>query len=95
MEIVVVGTPWLPELHHTLSQGVLSALRFEAHATEVQVDAPISPGNSGSPILDARTGRVLGIIHSSYGGAPGVEGLGFGASISDALRELGVRLEES
>ncbi|UCC84597.1 MAG: trypsin-like peptidase domain-containing protein [Gemmatimonadota bacterium] len=94
IEIVVFGTPWLPELHHTLSKGVISALRFEAHATEVQVDAAISPGSSGSPILDARRGRLLGIIRSGYGTERGVEGLSFGASVSDALRELGVRVEQ-
>jgi len=91
MDVVVIGTPLFQELHHTASKGVISALRYEAGLTLVQLDAPVNPGNSGSPILDAQSGRALGIVSSGY---TYLDGLKFGVSISDALRELGVRVEE-
>jgi serine protease Do len=90
-EVVVIGTPWVQELHHTASKGVISALRYEAGRTLVQLDAPVNPGNSGSPILDALSGHTLGIVSSGY---VYLDGLTFGVSVSDALRELGVRVEE-
>jgi S1-C subfamily serine protease len=90
MDVMVIGTPWERELHHTATKGVVSALRYEQGMTLVQVDAPVNGGNSGSPILDLRTGHALGIISFSRRGA---EDLNFGVSISDALRELGVRVE--
>ena len=54
----------------------------------IQTDAPITHGNSGGPLFDAR-GRVIGInaqIRSESGGA---EGVGFAVPINAAKRSMG------
>jgi S1-C subfamily serine protease len=53
----------------------------------IQTDAPITHGNSGGPLFDAR-GRVIGInaqIRSESGGA---EGVGFAVPINAAKRSM-------
>jgi Flp pilus assembly protein TadD len=57
--IAVVGSPM--GLEQTLSEGVVSALRQTEEFGEVlQITAPISPGSSGSPVVNMR-GEVVGI----------------------------------
>jgi S1-C subfamily serine protease len=53
----------------------------------IQIDAPITHGNSGGPLFDAR-GRVIGInaqIRTETGGA---EGVGFAIPINAARRSM-------
>lgn len=58
--VVVVGNPL--GLEGSVSAGVVSAVRQEASNSElIQVDAAISPGSSGAPVLD-RSGRVVGVV---------------------------------
>lgn len=56
--VFVVGNP--QGLEGTFSQGIVSGLRRVGPDSVVQITAPISPGSSGGPVLDA-AGRVLGI----------------------------------
>ncbi len=53
-EILVIGNP--RGLESTVTQGIVSALRDPM----IQIDAAVSPGNSGGPVLNRR-GEVLGI----------------------------------
>lgn len=53
-EILVIGNP--RGLESTVTQGIVSALRDPM----IQIDAAVSPGNSGGPVLN-RKGEVLGI----------------------------------
>lgn len=60
-EILVVGSPL--GLEGTLSNGLLSAIREEGILSKgplYQITAPISPGSSGSPVLDP-DGGVIGV----------------------------------
>jgi S1-C subfamily serine protease len=69
---VEVGDPTLTisnpfGLDRTLTSGIVSALQRQIAAPDgtqidnvIQTDAPVSPDNSGGPLLDA-TGRVIGI----------------------------------
>lgn len=67
--IVVIGNPL--GLSLSLSQGIVSAVREHglkgigdaSSAPLVQITAPMSPGSSGSPVLDLE-GRVLGVAVS-------------------------------
>jgi tetratricopeptide (TPR) repeat protein len=57
--IVVVGSPM--GLEQTVSEGIVSSIRDIPPVGEVfQMSAPISPGSSGSPVVNAK-GEVVGI----------------------------------
>lgn len=85
-------------LDNTVTMGVVSAVGRQLEADDpmvyIQTDAPINPGSSGGPLVDA-TGRVVGIntLILSQGG--GNEGLGFAApsnivrSVYDQLKAHG------
>jgi S1-C subfamily serine protease len=60
--IYVIGNPL--GLEGTFSSGMVAALRGE---DEIQIDAPISPGSSGGPVLNS-SGQVVGIATSTMVG---------------------------
>lgn len=47
----------------TFSSGIVSAIRGESDNTRIQITAPISPGSSGSPVMNAK-GEVIGVASS-------------------------------
>ncbi len=58
--VVAIGSPL--GLQNTVSDGIVSALRDEDNGRHwVQTTAPVSPGNSGGPLLDLH-GSVVGVI---------------------------------
>lgn len=73
--VVVIGNPL--GLDHTLSDGIVSARRRVRTQNMVQITAPLSPGNSGGPVFDAR-GNVIGI-------STAVIGLGIGQNLNLAV----------
>ena len=59
--VLVLGAP--RGLEFSVSQGIVSAVRpFDGRTSDrvIQTTAPISPGNSGGPVINA-TGEVLGV----------------------------------
>lgn len=60
--IICIGNPL--GLEHTLSDGLVSSRRTYQGKNWVQMTAPISPGNSGGPVLNMR-GEVIGIATAS------------------------------
>jgi 2-alkenal reductase len=91
--VAAMGSPFGNE--DSITTGVVSAIRRSiASLTSVykvvdaiQIDAPITHGNSGGPLFDAR-GRVIGInaqIRTETGGA---EGVGFAIPINAAKRSM-------
>ena len=59
--VLVIGNP--VGLEGTVSEGIISA--FRAGRTLIQITAPISPGSSGSPVLD-ESGQVIGMAILVY-----------------------------
>lgn len=58
--VLVVGTPL--GLEQTASEGIVSAVReWSQRGRILQITAPISPGSSGGPLLNAK-GEALGIV---------------------------------
>jgi len=91
--VAAMGTPFGNE--DSIAVGVVSAIHRSISSLTagykvvdaIQTDAPITHGNSGGPLFDAR-GRVIGInaqIRSESGGA---EGVGFAVPINAAWRSM-------
>lgn len=75
--LLVLGSPL--GLGGTVTSGIVSAFRKEAGVTVLQFSAPISPGNSGGPVIDEH-GHVVGVAVSKMVGE-GAEGIGFAVPI--------------
>ena len=84
--LIAIGTPLSETLSHTVTRGIVSGRRLSSGVTLLQTDAALNPGNSGGPIIDPETSRVVAIATMKLEG----EGLGFGVAVEDALRVLGV-----
>jgi S1-C subfamily serine protease len=92
---LAIGNPF--GLDRTLTSGLVSALQREIQAPNgfsidnvIQTDAPVSPGNSGGPLLDA-AGRVIGInsqIEMAPDSGRGSVAIGFAVPIDTAKRLL-------
>ncbi len=96
--VYALGNPY--GLDETLTKGIVSALDREIAAPNgvaikgaIQTDAPLNPGNSGGPLLNAQ-GDVIGVNSQiasdaarSEGSQPGSTGVGFAIS-SDTVSEV-------
>jgi S1-C subfamily serine protease len=91
--VAAMGSPFGNE--DSIAVGVVSAIRRSIGSLTsgynvvdaIQIDAPITHGNSGGPLFDAQ-GRVIGInaqIRSDTGNA---EGVGFAIPINAARRSM-------
>ncbi len=79
-EVVVVGAPL--GLEHTVVTGVVSGHREQY----LQISAPLSPGDSGAPVLDA-SGRIVGVAVSKIVGVE-VEGISFAIPVETVCRTV-------
>jgi S1-C subfamily serine protease len=91
VEIYAIGAPASQELGFSLTRGIVSGLRERHGVHHLQTDAPVSPGNSGGPLVDAN-GRALAVVVSKLAGAA-TEGIAFGLPIDVATRALGLKLD--
>jgi putative serine protease PepD len=78
--VMAVGSPL--GLGGSVSVGVVSGFRSLEGSDYVQFSAPISPGNSGGPVVDAR-GRVVAVASAKFEG-PGVEALSLAIPVQTA-----------
>ncbi len=63
-DIVVVGFPLQSVLSHEpiVTAGIVSALAgFKGDPTQIQISAPVQPGNSGGPVYDLN-GNVIAVV---------------------------------
>jgi hypothetical protein len=83
-DIYVAGTP--QGLEGTFSKGMITAIRGEPR--RLQIDAPVSPGSSGGPVLNAE-GMVVGVVVSTVLGG---QNLNFAVPIEEvtSLHELSI-----
>lgn len=56
--VIVIGNPI--GLEHTMTDGLVSSRRVYEGKKYIQMSAPVSPGNSGGPVFNAR-GDVIGV----------------------------------
>ena len=101
--VYALGNPY--GLDETLTKGIVSALEREISAPDgvaikgvIQTDAPLNPGNSGGPLLNA-AGDVIGVNSQiasdaarSEGSQPGSTGVGFAIS-SNTVSEVVKKIE--
>lgn len=64
-EVYAIGNP--QGLEGTFSQGIVSSIRQIGVDILFQITAPISPGSSGGPVLNAQ-GKVIGIAVATFSG---------------------------
>lgn len=62
-KIYTIGNP--RGLEGTISEGILSGVRNDEDVDYLQITAPISPGNSGGPVIN-KMGKVIGISTFSF-----------------------------
>lgn len=78
--VLAFGSPL--GLEGSVTMGLVSAvarqLKPEDRMIYIQTDAPINPGSSGGPLVDA-SGRVIGINTLIFSQSGGSEGVGFAA----------------
>ncbi|HEV7937336.1 MAG TPA: trypsin-like peptidase domain-containing protein [Solirubrobacteraceae bacterium] len=101
--VYALGNPY--GLNETLTKGIVSALQREISAPDgatiknvIQTDAPLNPGNSGGPLLNAE-GDVIGVNSQiasdaarTEGSQPGSTGVGFAIS-SNTVSEVVKKIE--
>lgn len=74
-----IGSPL--GLESTVSEGIVSSFREDEHGDIVQITAPISPGSSGSPVMNEK-GEVFAVATFKRIGG---ENVNFGVIISDEI----------
>ena len=67
--VLAFGEPF--GLSHTVTKGIVSAVRTENGDTEIQTDAAINPGNSGGPLVNM-DGKVIGTNSFTIRGTQGI-----------------------
>ena len=72
-------------LDFSVTTGIVSGLRYRHNRYWVQTDAAINSGNSGGPLIDVKTGKVVGISAMGYSKRSS-EGLGFAVPMVYACR---------
>lgn len=99
---IAIGSPF--GLEQTVTQGIVSAVHRtwapgsgRVRRNLLQTDAPINPGSSGGPLLNA-SGEVIGVTSMIESPVRGNVGVGFAVPINTARRvlpqlEAGARLE--
>ena len=89
-KIFVLGHP--ERLFFTMSDGLVSRIGDDG---QIQISAPISPGNSGGPVYDAR-GNLLAIVSSMVDRAvrPNAQNLNFAVAAEALLETDGWHFEQ-
>lgn len=82
--VMAVGSPL--GLNGTVTIGIVSGFRSLRGSDYVQFSAPISPGNSGGPVVDAR-GRVVAVASAKLVG-DGVEALSLAIPVQTVCLQL-------
>ncbi len=91
-EVVAIGSPF--GLPGTMTAGIVSAInrtitapnRFSIAGT-IQTDAAINHGNSGGPLIDVATGKVIGVNAQIESDSGGNDGVGFAIPI-DSVKKV-------
>ncbi|MGE5148259.1 MAG: S1C family serine protease [Candidatus Eiseniibacteriota bacterium] len=85
-DVLAIGTP--RGLSWSVSKGIVSAVRDQRGVRFIQTDAAINSGNSGGPLIDLASGKVIGV--NTLGVRKDLaEGLNFAVSAEDVRMIFG------
>jgi putative serine protease PepD len=84
--VLVIGTPL--GIGESVTSGIVSGFPTQEGQTSIQFSAPISPGNSGGPLVD-RSGNVIGVAEAKAVGG-GAEGLSFAIPVDQVCSGLSI-----
>jgi S1-C subfamily serine protease len=90
-EVFAVGAPGDSELGQSVTKGIVSGKRVLEDVKAFQTDTKVSPGNSGSPLINMK-GEVIGIINMKLIGE-GIEGISFAVDAKYIFNVLGISYE--
>jgi serine protease Do len=71
----------------TATRGIMAGITYSEGYPMIQTDTPISPGNSGGPLIDLASGEVVGINTASVGDKR-AQNMNFAVMIPHACRIL-------
>ncbi|MCL7744984.1 DegQ family serine endoprotease [Guyparkeria hydrothermalis] len=84
--VLAIGAPF--GLDHSATHGIVSAigrdLPNETYVPFIQTDAPVNPGNSGGPLINA-DGEVIGVNSQIYTNSGGYMGISFAIPVNVAM----------
>jgi hypothetical protein len=77
----------------TITGGRIASLKRDeyGHINLLQVDGSLQPGNSGGPIVDEKTGKLIGVAVASLARA-GIDTIGFIIPVEEVRRALAGRV---
>lgn len=87
--LFVVGTPLDLQLSHTVTQGILSAVRVVDGARLFQTDAAVNRGNSGGPVFNEAGELVALSVSSMVNGAGASLNVNYLIPVDRALAAVG------
>ena len=64
--VIAFGHPW--NLDYTATRGIVSGTTVADGVEALQTDAALNPGNSGGPLIDQKSGTIIGVNSSRLGG---------------------------
>ena len=76
--VIAFGHPW--GLDYTATRGIVSGAKSIGGVEHLQTDAALNPGNSGGPLIDERSGVVVGVNVSTLSKSQ-TEGMNFAVPI--------------
>lgn len=82
-DVLAIGTP--KSLSWSVSKGIISAVRRDHNRRVIQTDAAVNSGNSGGPLIDLKSGKVVG-VNTFVVRKDIAEGLNFAVSSQDVMR---------
>lgn len=82
-EVAAFGHPH--SLYFSASRGIISKVRFYDGHDWVQLDAAINPGNSGGPLINLKSGKIVGINAMSLENS---EGLNFAVPLPPVCKAI-------
>lgn len=84
--VLAIGEPF--GLSHSATHGIVSAvgrdLPSDNYVPFIQTDAPVNPGNSGGPLINA-DGEVIGVNAQIFTKSGGYMGISFAIPINEAM----------